>query len=207
MNETFGEDYFLRGKQEGISNFEHYRWLPDTTIPWAHTLRRLMELKDGARVLDVGCALGMYVKALRFIGLDAYGYDISSWAVSNCPSDVKPYVSNHLNGATFDFVFAKDCCEHIPPEQLEGMLKYLLLHTGKLFLIVPLTVERDGGYVHEKEENDKTHINRWPLQDWIDFVSKCSSSFITTGSYMYPGLKPGAYEVQRGYGFILATKI
>lgn len=207
MNTPYTAEYYMRGVEGGLSNYTNYRWVPDATIPWAHTLRRLLGIRETDRVLDFGCALGMYVNALRFIGVDAYGYDISEWAIANCHPDVKAFVSNHLNGAEYDFAYAKDCFEHIEPEQLKSLVKYLLLHTKRLFIIVPLACEEGGGYVHEKEEKDRTHVNRWPLQDWIEFVGRCSSSFITTGSYMYPGLKPGAYEVQRGYGFILATKI
>lgn len=203
----FTEDYYLRGRESGVSNYQDYRWLPDTTIAWAHAFRRLLNIKEGSRVLDVGCATGNYVRALRKIGMQAYGYDISEWAVANAHESIKPFVSNHLNGANYDVIYSKDACEHIPPMDLEQLLKSLLFHTDKLFLIVPLSHERAGEYVHEKEEHDATHVNRWPLQDWIEFVGKCSTSFVTSGSYMYPGLKPGAYEVERGYGFILATRI
>ncbi len=203
----YTEDYYLRGIESGLSNYTDYRWLPDPTLAWAHTFRRLLDVKEGSRVLDVGAARGHYVKALRLLGIDAYGYDISEWAVQNCDADVRSYMSTHLNGADFDLVYSKDCCEHIEPDELGRLLKQLLAHTERLFLIVPLACEVGGGYVHEKEEKDRTHVNRWPLQDWIDFVGRISPSFIATGSFMYPGLKPGAYEVERGYGFILATKI
>ncbi len=203
----FTEDYYLRGKETGLSNYTDYRWIPDTTLAWAHTFRRLLKIKEGARILDVGCATANYVRALRIIGMQAYGYDISEWAIANAHESVKPFVSNHLNGANFDVVYAKDSFEHITPMELEELLKNLLFHTDKLFVIVPLTNTRDCGYVHEKEEHDSTHVNRWPLQDWIEFVGKCSTSFVTSGSFMYPGLKPGAYEVERGYGFILAERI
>lgn len=207
VTSPYTDDYYLRGVENGLSNYTNYRWVPDATIPWAHTLRRLLNIKESDRVLDVGCALAMYVKALRFIGVDAYGYDISEWAIANCHPDVKSFISNHLNGANFDLIYSKDCFEHVPPMELEQLVKYLLAHTHRLFIIVPLSHEKGGGYVHEKEERDSTHVNRWPLQDWIEFIGKCSSSFITNGSFMYPGLKPGAYEVEHGYGFILATKI
>lgn len=203
----YTEAYYMDGVNSGLSNYHQYVWNPEKTLQWAHAFRRLLNIPDGARILDVGAAKGMYVKALRMLGMDAYGYDISEFAVANCDPDVKPYMSNHLNGARFDLTFSKDCFEHIPPMELENLIKRLLLFTERLFIIVPLSFERDGAYVHSKEENDKTHVNRWPLQDWISFVGQVSTSFITSGSYMYPGLKPGAYEVYRGYGFILCTKI
>ncbi len=201
----FGEAYYMNGKTTGISNYENYRWLPDHTLAWAHTFVRLLGIREGQRILDVGCALGTYVRALRMLGFDAYGYDISHWAVNNADAEVKPYLSSHLNGAKYDLIFSKDCMEHVPEDDLRTLVKHLLGHTNRLFIIVPLA--KDGEYVHPKEENDVTHVNRWALEEWLSFVSSCSPAFVHTASYMYPGLKPGAYEVEHGYGFLLSQRI
>lgn len=205
---SFTEDYFLRGKEKGLSNFEDYRWLPDTTISMVTHLKRYLGIQDGERVLDVGCATGNYVRALRMLGVDAYGYDVSEWAVNNAAPEVRPYVSNYLSGAGYDVVFSKDCCEHIPPDDLASLVRRLLASTRrKMFVIVPLAKFTGGEYVHPKEENDSTHVNRWTLHDWLIFFMRCTTSFVVNGSYLYPGLKPGAYEVECGYGFFTLTRI
>ncbi len=208
MNDVFNADYFLRGKQSGLSNFEDYRWMPDLTISLATHLKRLVGIPDGASVLDVGCARGYLVKALRMTGVEAYGLDVSEWAIANCHPDVKPFVSNYLNGSHYDFVFSKDTLEHIPEPELSGLVMKLLAKCRrKMFVIVPLAESRDGVYVHPKEEQDATHVNRWTLHDWLAFFQTCSTSFIASGSYRYPGLKPGSYECEFGYGFITLERI
>lgn len=204
----FNEDYFMRGKESGVSNFENYHWIPDTTISMVTHLRRYLGLRDGDRLLDVGAARGYYVKALRMIGVDAYGYDVSEWAVANCDPDVRPYMSNYLNGGEYDVVFSKDTFEHIQPVELRSLVNRLLAATRrKLFIIVPLAASTGGKYVHPKEEKDATHINRWTLTDWLGFFQSCTNNFIISGSFRYPGLKPGAYEVENGYGFITLERI
>ncbi len=42
-------------------------------------------------VLDAGCAMGYLVAALRDLGVEAYGVDISEYAISMVRDDIKPY--------------------------------------------------------------------------------------------------------------------
>ncbi len=142
------------------------------------------------------------------LGVQAYGYDISEWAVANCHPEMKPFMSNHLNGSEYDFIVSKDCAEHIDPIDLRPLVVRLLAHCRrKMFVIVPLAESNDGAYVHPKEEQDATHVNRWTLHDWLAFFQSCSTSFIASGSYRYPGLKPGSYECEFGYGFFTLERI
>lgn len=48
---------------------------------------------DGAKVLVLGCAKGFLVDELRNRGVDAYGVDVSSYAVNNAPSSVQGYLT------------------------------------------------------------------------------------------------------------------
>lgn len=201
MNQ-FTEEYYMRGPDTGLSNYRDYHWLPDATISMATHLRRYLDIKPGETLLDVGCARGYYVKALRLIGVEAFGYDISEWAIANCDPDVKPYVRNHFNGEQYDYIFSKDCFEHVPHQELESLVRRLLGSTRKTFFaIVPLAESWGGRYVHPKEENDSTHVIRWTFTEWLEFFRRASPAFVATGSLAYPGLKPGCYEVDGGYGF------
>lgn len=205
---AFDEAYFLRGQETGQSNFTDYRWMPDASIAWAANFKRFLGICEGDTVLDVGAARGYYCRALRMLGVQAYGYDISEWAVANCDPEVKPFMSNHLNGADYDFIFSKDAMEHIPEPDLIVLVRHLLTHVRKkLFVIVPLAESTGGAYVHPKEEMDKTHVNRWTLPDWLAFFGKLTQVFVITGGYRYPGLKPGAYEYERAYAFITLERI
>ena len=42
-------------------------------------------------VLDAGCAMGYLVAALRDRGVEAYGIDISEYAISRAREDIRPY--------------------------------------------------------------------------------------------------------------------
>jgi hypothetical protein len=74
----FDSDYFEHGLK---SNWEHgYSW-PDFKGVFQDTALYLAEMFPEARsFLDVGCAKGFLVKALRQRGLEAWGFDHSPWA-------------------------------------------------------------------------------------------------------------------------------
>lgn len=204
----FGQTYYMDGIRNGVSNYENYEWRPDATLSMVAHLKRYLAIQPGERVLEIGCARGFYTHALRLLEVEAYGQDVSEWAIANCLPEVKPYVSNHLNGHSFDVVWSKDVFEHIRPSELGPLISHLCKITKrKIFAIVPLANNTNGAYVHEKEERDATHINRWTLEDWINFLQNGTTSFTVSGSYYYPGLKPGMYEVKNGYGFLSMDRI
>lgn len=82
----FGREYFDGTREQGYGGF-HYdgRW-----IPIAEDIVRHFSLKDGDRVLDIGCAKGFLVKDLIKVcpGLEVFGLDISKYAVMNCEPEV-----------------------------------------------------------------------------------------------------------------------
>ena len=45
-------------------------------------------LKKNDKVLDVGCAKGYLVYDFHQAGIDAYGVDISKYALSKCPKKI-----------------------------------------------------------------------------------------------------------------------
>ncbi len=60
----------------------------DRAANWANHLAI-----SGKKVLEIGCAKGFLVKDLRDMGVDAYGIDISQYAIDNCEPEVAPYLS------------------------------------------------------------------------------------------------------------------
>lgn len=90
---------------------------------------RYVASEFGGPVLDVGCAYGYMVQQLRSLGLDAWGIDVSDYAISQASEDVKAYLSvgyghqlpfqdNH-----FKTITCFGMLEHIPAYLLETTLK------------------------------------------------------------------------------------
>ena len=84
--------YFDRGLETGQSLYQKYRWLPDQTIPLAGAIIDMLPIRPSDRVCDFGCAMGFLVKALRLLHRDAWGVDLSGYAISEAESDTWPFL-------------------------------------------------------------------------------------------------------------------
>lgn len=201
----YGEDYFMRGQQCGISNYTNYRWLKEPTIALAKRLVEVLDIKPADTVLDYACARGFLVKAFRLIGVDAWGYDISDWAIQNCHPDVTGYVSTGSHWSTFDHITGKDFFEHVPEPEMSGVMRSILGAFRKnVLLIVPLSRVIGQSYIRPEDNSDVTHVVRWPLETWLDFVQShvTDDNVSVSGSWHIPGLKPSSPSPIKSCGFI-----
>ena len=209
-DDQYDADYFLRGKQTGKSLYENYRWLPELTIPMAQVIADHCCITRDERVLDFGCARGYVVKAMRSLGYNAYGVDVSQWAVENADEETKPYLSwstdSPLKAMGFDWIIAKDVLEHIA--YVSYQITKLMSAAGKgVFAVVPLAPFDRSRYVIEEYEADKTHIQRLTLGTWTEMFMR--PGWRVEASYRLPGVKDNYYKPgwECGNGFITARRI
>lgn len=201
--EKFGRDYFMDGPSTGLSNYVNYTWLPERTLPMAGVIKRHLRIRDGETVLDFGCSRGFVVRALRELGVQAYGYDISKWAIENCDPAVKGLVFNELPNHTYSWVLAKDVFEHLSVEQLMDVIPQLLARVwAGLFIVVPLAAKTNGEYVGPDDNKDSTHIIRWTMSDWLHFLQGFDASMTVTGSFHVAGIKQASEPWPGSCGFI-----
>lgn len=79
--------------------------------------------------IDVGCATGMLVEALRQRGVDAVGVDTSSWAIASVPAELRSFchqarITDDLP-CRFDLVVCTEVVEHLPPSMAVGAVARL----------------------------------------------------------------------------------
>lgn len=204
----FDEDYYERGKETCKSLYSNYRWLPELTIPMASYLVWQLPIDDDQTVLDFGCAKGYLVLALRLLGRQAYGVDISKYATERCPKEVEPYIRmitpndslSPQHGYPYDWVLAKDVLEHIPYNDIDRVLSSIRDAGKKLFAVIPLAM--NGLYIVPMYENDVSHIIREDMDWWIERFRRAGFKHLKSSYYM-PYIKENYRSWERGNGFFV----
>jgi len=84
VSREYGQMYFDGPREYGYGGFYYDgRWKAVAREIVSH-----FRLRPGDRVLDVGCAKGFLVKDLLALGIDAFGLDISNYALMHCEPEV-----------------------------------------------------------------------------------------------------------------------
>ncbi len=85
----FGKDFFDGDRNVGYGGFNYNSRFWQDVVP---TFKEHFKLKDGDKVLDVGCAKGFMLYDMQRLipGLDVTGVDISQYAIENGYDCVKP---------------------------------------------------------------------------------------------------------------------
>jgi SAM-dependent methyltransferase len=198
----FDKDYYENGVASGKSGYSHYRWIPELTIPMAHNFTKLLHLQDKDKVLDYGCAKGFLVKAFTLLNINAFGCDISPYAVEHADADIRNKVKLY-NGEipfeeNFKWIIAKDVLEHIPKEDLPTILGQMRQKSNHLYAVVPLG---DGQkYIVPEYEGDITHRIR-ECKEWWEQTFEQNGWNVTHSTYLVKGLKDNWSHYKKGNGF------
>jgi GT2 family glycosyltransferase/2-polyprenyl-3-methyl-5-hydroxy-6-metoxy-1,4-benzoquinol methylase len=120
-------------------------------------------------VLDVGCAKGFLVECLRDRGVEAYGFDVSEYAIGEVRTDIKPYCwvgsAGHSISKNYDLITCIEVCEHLQHSEAEETIRQMTLHSDTvLFSSTP------------SDFTEPTHINVHPIIDWVRLFAQFSYS-------------------------------
>ncbi len=205
--EEYGRDYFECGLAVNVSLYADYRWIPGLTIPLAMTYVDLLGLTRKDTILDFGAAKGFVVKALRMLHREAYGCDVSEYAVNSADPEVSKYL-RHCNGEIvpfdqkFSWIISKDVFEHIQERDLQTVLLALRYHGNRMFAIIPLG-ERDS-FIVPAYHLDKTHKLAKDVQWWENSFNK-AGWYVKQFDYRVPGIKDNWSSWSRGNGFFILS--
>jgi GT2 family glycosyltransferase/glycosyltransferase involved in cell wall biosynthesis/SAM-dependent methyltransferase len=116
-------------------------------------------------VLDVGCAFGFLVEALRARGVEAYGIDISPYAIGCVHPDVAPFcrvarATDSLD-RDYDLVVSIEVLEHMPPREAAETVANICARTADvLFSSTPFDFA------------ELTHVNVQPPPYWAALFAR-----------------------------------
>lgn len=122
---------------------------------------RLVALLRPRRVFDAGCAHGFLVEALWDRGVEAWGRDISHFAISQARADIRRFLSQgsiaESLGGPYDLVTCIEVLEHMPEEDSVRAIAALCEAAPRiLFSSSPTDLD------------EPTHINVKPIRWWLD---------------------------------------
>jgi len=98
--------------------------------------KRIIEQSEPKTVLDAGCAWGFLVEGFRNRGVDAFGVDISEYAIQNVHPDIKSYcrvgsiVEPFPN--RYNLITCIEVLEHLPQPEAEKAIENLCAHTDEI---------------------------------------------------------------------------
>lgn len=160
--EKFGRDYYFGKKQ---SNYKDYEKI-DAKKQFKTALKFLKDNPVDGPVLDVGCALGLFLKEASNHCTAVYGCDISEFAISRAKVHVPdadlrvlnveeplPYADDY-----FAFVTALDVLEHTSDYDLAFRnIAKKIRNNGHMVLSMPINEypRRFAGFL----DKDETHIS------------------------------------------------
>jgi SAM-dependent methyltransferase len=211
MKEIFDEDYFENGIVTGKSCYVNYHWMPELTIKMANKMIKHLGLKEGDRVLDFGCAKGFLVRALRILSINAFGCDISRYAIGKADPEVKHACKLMKNGTTipfghkFDWIVSKDVLEHIKEKDIDVFLEKAREVADRMFHVIPLA-DKQGNLIVPEYELDKTHVLKKDFEWWMSkFQSLGWEPVLST--FEVDGIKDNwTSKYEKGNGFFVLEK-
>jgi hypothetical protein len=114
-------------------------------------------------VLDIGCALGFLVEALWDRGVEAWGLDVSAYAIANVRSDMRDYcrlgsATQAVENGPFDLITCIEVLEHMAEADARLAIERMTAATATdaiLFSSSPTDFE------------ERTHVNVRPLFYWL----------------------------------------
>ncbi len=157
--EVYDEYYYAHGCGLPYGRTEHYLRF------FNKVAERIQTDIQPITVLDAGCAMGMLVESLRNRNVQAWGIDLSEFAIQNAHPDVRPFlwVGSICEPfpQTYDLIVSIEVFEHLLPAQAEQAAAVLCQHTNDiLFSSTPFD------YV------EATHLNVQPPEYWAELFAR-----------------------------------
>lgn len=164
----YGSEYFGADRDSmdrmGLSGYERYD--RDTSNANAAALM-IWKNFDVKHTLDVGCATGFVVEALRELNVDAWGTDISHYAIDRPAQGARGYLQwgDLMQGlpykdGEFELLTCLEVLEHMKPEMIDDVLRELRRVTSKyLVCTIPSFGPNQygpGGWFEVKTRDEKT---------------------------------------------------
>lgn len=156
-SQSYGRDYYKNYDTADYGDASLWE------TQFSRVAERIVSVYRPSTVLDIGCAYGYLVTALRDRGVEAYGLDVSDYAISQVRSDIRQYCvcGSAVDGIPdslpehFDLIVCIEMIEHIYEEDTEAVIRAMCARTDRIVLS-----STDSDY------DDPLHVNVQKQEYW-----------------------------------------
>jgi cyclopropane fatty-acyl-phospholipid synthase-like methyltransferase len=130
-------------------------------------LIRYFSLMPDDKVYVHGCGYGQRLHWFLEFGMNAWGMEVSRYAIDNAYGKAHGRITTDLSGLKgwYDLVVSVDVLEHIHPDYIDNIV----------YRLSELSLKAVYGITFIDNKNfpkDPTHINGKTKQEWKDFLSR-----------------------------------
>lgn len=148
MMDEYGKGYYVQEYYQSYCGMQYDRGHGWEEIFGAYAERIQKEIRP-KKTLDVGCAKGFFVEALRDRGIEAYGFDISDYAVSQVREDIRPYCRTYSVvlpiQETYDLITCIEVLEHLDNADIPAAVRHMCEASDDiLFSSTPFDYEEES---------------------------------------------------------------
>jgi hypothetical protein len=190
-----------------LGGYDDYNWdNPQWRDFFQLVAGRIVAFAGTGRMLDVGCAKGLLVQALREKGVDASGFDISQHAVDAAHDDVREHLwvasaTDPIEGR-YDLVSMIEMIEHMGPQDAQRAIDRVTAVTDRvLFSSSP------------GDHDEPTHVNTKPTAAWAAWFAErgfhrrtdVDLTFLSPWAVLFERADPTVRDVVQAYETHLAA--
>ena len=197
----YDEEYYEKGTKSNYGRLDPLRdkyyyphqeeyYLPER-IRKARELIQRFHLRS---VLCLGCGKGFLVKAFRKYGIDAYGVDISEYAIRNSPVDVREYLFqgdicdlSYFKTGHFEMVIAINVLEHIAVPDLYTAMDEAV-RVSRHYVLICVKTGKDPALDESATmlSGDQSHVSLYPSLWWRHEFERRGVELLSEEQFLYP---------------------
>jgi hypothetical protein len=189
--------------EPSVALFDRYYYAHDCGRPYQRdeawleffdrVARRIAEDIQPQTVLDAGCAWGFLVESLRRLGIEAYGLDVSEYAIQQVHPDVRPYcwVGSILDPLpqAYDLIVSIEVLEHMPRFDSEMAVVNICNHADEVLFSSSPT-----------DYQEATHFNVHSPDYWVRLFAR--QGYFRDVDYDASYITPWAMRLRRNLTLI-----
>ena len=185
IQEYLDREYWEEGTTTGKSGYSGIYSLMGIAGAVAFQFTEALDLKK-KRLLDLGCGAGQAVRAFMDNGVDAYGIDLSEYAIEEGKKAFKLrerifvgsiHDLSKWSDDSIDFLYSNQVFEHLPEKYVDRLVdecRRVLKPGGRMWVGLVLALSPDPEGIRSADDPDDTHIT-------IHYRSWWNEKFLSAG--------------------------